>query len=381
MGEAVAGRRAGNRAIAWGALAGTIPDLDILFNPLLDQVDQLAMHRGLSHSFIFAALGAPIFGWVARRFNRKTSDGATFRDWTLVGFFGFLTHIILDYLTIYGTQLFRPFSDYPAALGTLFIIDPLYTVPLALSVLAAMVFARSDSRRRFVNRAGLALSSAYILFSIVAKFQAVDVFERQLAEQNKPYDRLFVAPMPLNTMLWMALADDPQNDQMWVGLYSFFDNADAGPIVFRAIPKNSQYIAGAEDSRAVARLLWFSRGFYTVQENPEGGLSFNDLRFGRSDGWLTDQGDYIFVFDLEESAAGSGNFVNFNRRRPQFELSEERLSNLFQRVSGDRGAEIHAAARLAREARGAIGKTKNDCPNAGDGQPAQTARAAIQGCS
>ncbi|MCR9141061.1 MAG: metal-dependent hydrolase [bacterium] len=350
VGEAVAGRRAGNRAVLWGAVAGTIPDLDILFNPLLDQVEQLYMHRGLSHSFFFAVLAAPIFGWIARRLNRRRSE-ASFRDWTLVGFFGFTTHIILDYLTIYGTQLFRPFSDYPAAFGSLFIIDPLYTVPLALGVLGAMIFSRSDERRRIWNRVGLGLSCLYIAFSIGARFSAVDTFKKELLIQQIKYDRLFVAPMPLNTLLWMVLAEDVENDRLWVGQFSFLDDPADGLIAFRALPKNSQYIHGSEDSRAVHRLLWFSRGFYTIQESPsgDGSLIFNDLRFGRSDGWLTDDGEYIFVFELKESTPGSGDFENFERRQPRFDVSEDRFAKLWRRIQGDRSVETHAAAVAARD--------------------------------
>lgn len=347
VGEAVAGRRAGNKAVLWGAVAGTIPDLDILFNPFLDSVEQLAMHRGISHSLVFAVLAAPVFGWLVSRIHRRSE--ATFRDWTLVGFFGFLTHSLLDYLTIYGTQLFRPFSDYPAALGTIFIIDPLYTVPLAISVIGAMMFLRTDSRRRTWNRAGIAISSLYLVFTIGAKFQAVNVFEEALAKQDIQYERLFVAPMPLNTILWMALAEDPERDQVRVGLYSFLDDANDGPIEFRALPKNSHLIAGAESTRAIERLLWFSRGYYTVEQSADGKLTFSDIRFGRSDGWLTDDGDYVFVFDLEESAPGSRNFVSFERRIPQFEVGEDQFARLARRVRGDREAGSDGRARQAAE--------------------------------
>jgi len=31
VGDAVLGKKIGNRAMVWGAIAGTIPDLDVLF--------------------------------------------------------------------------------------------------------------------------------------------------------------------------------------------------------------------------------------------------------------------------------------------------------------------------------------------------------------
>jgi len=63
-GDAVLGKRIGNRAMVWGAIAGTIPDLDIIGNLWMSELDSLAFHRGISHSFfIFDSWG--IFVWMA----------------------------------------------------------------------------------------------------------------------------------------------------------------------------------------------------------------------------------------------------------------------------------------------------------------------------
>jgi len=64
VGEAVLGRKLGNRAMFWGAVGGTIPDLDIITKPLMSEVQSLAFHRGISHSFFFAILGGLGFGWL-----------------------------------------------------------------------------------------------------------------------------------------------------------------------------------------------------------------------------------------------------------------------------------------------------------------------------
>ncbi|MGA0846540.1 MAG: metal-dependent hydrolase, partial [Luteolibacter sp.] len=41
VGEFLLGRKLGNRAPAWGALLGTLPDLDVVFSPLLDNSGNL----------------------------------------------------------------------------------------------------------------------------------------------------------------------------------------------------------------------------------------------------------------------------------------------------------------------------------------------------
>ena len=50
---------------------------------------------------------------------------------------GYATHGLLDSCTSYGTQLFWPFSDERVAWDTMSIVDPLFTIPLLVFVIAA----------------------------------------------------------------------------------------------------------------------------------------------------------------------------------------------------------------------------------------------------
>jgi inner membrane protein len=68
VGEAVAGKKLGNRAILWGAIAGTIPDLDVIPGLFLTPLDNLLFHRGATHSLLFCILGSFIFAYLARLF-------------------------------------------------------------------------------------------------------------------------------------------------------------------------------------------------------------------------------------------------------------------------------------------------------------------------
>ena len=47
-----------------------------------------------------------------------------------------LTHPLLDAHTAYGTQLLWPLEPPPVMWATLFIIDPLFTLPLLVAVIA-----------------------------------------------------------------------------------------------------------------------------------------------------------------------------------------------------------------------------------------------------
>src|SRR5688572_5158489 len=67
VGELVLGRKVGNKAILWGAIAGTIPDLDVLSSLFLDDLRANEVHRGVTHSLLFSLVAAPLFGrWIKR---------------------------------------------------------------------------------------------------------------------------------------------------------------------------------------------------------------------------------------------------------------------------------------------------------------------------
>ena len=104
VGEAVLGKKVGNKAMLYGAIAGTIPDLDVLARYFVDTVTATEWHRGFSHSIFFSVLFAPIFGWLIFRLERKRE--ASFKDWSWLMFWGLFTHPILDAFTTWGTQLF-----------------------------------------------------------------------------------------------------------------------------------------------------------------------------------------------------------------------------------------------------------------------------------
>lgn len=68
VGEAVAGRKIGNRAMLWGAVAGTIPDLDVIIGSVfMDDLSSLAFHRGFMHSFTFAILFSIFMTFLVKR--------------------------------------------------------------------------------------------------------------------------------------------------------------------------------------------------------------------------------------------------------------------------------------------------------------------------
>ena len=82
VGEATLGRRVGHRAPLWGAILGTLPDLDVIY-PFADPVSAFTWHRGPSHSvFVLAAL-TPLIVWLVLKLHPGTAEQR--RGWYRLG--------------------------------------------------------------------------------------------------------------------------------------------------------------------------------------------------------------------------------------------------------------------------------------------------------
>jgi len=148
VGEAVLGKKVGNKAMLYGAIAGTIPDLDVLARYFTDTVTATEWHRGFSHSISFSLVFAPVLGWLVWQLNKKTN--ATWKDWSWLMFWGLFTHPILDAFTTWGTQLFWPLKTR-LAFQSIFVIDPLYTLPFVVCLILAARQKREAKALRFKN--------------------------------------------------------------------------------------------------------------------------------------------------------------------------------------------------------------------------------------
>jgi len=326
VGEAVAGKKAGAKAPLWGAALGTLPDLDVLADPFLSESHALVFHRSASHSLFFVAVVTALAGWGLSRLH--ASSEVSVRRWALLAGAVLLTHIGLDCLTTYGTQVFWPFSSYPVILGTVFIIDPLYTVPLATGLLASLWWPATHRWRRGANYIGLGLSSLYLLCTIGNKLYVEQVFTTSLQAQDLPAERVFTKPTAFNNLLWAAISEGEQG--FYVGLYSLLDPDQQ--VAFRYVPKQHDLLAPYEDTRILSRLRQFSRGYYAAGRGPDGTLEVYDLRFGRSDLRLTDQGRYIFTFKLRTD--GAGNLVRIQQYRPEVRPTGDLLHRFVDRIRG-----------------------------------------------
>ena len=325
VGEVLLGKKLGNRAILWGAIGGTIPDLDVLSGLFLSELGELTFHRGISHSLLFSVLFALLLGWLIHRFNKPTSL-VTRKEWQIMLFFAFFTHVILDCFTVYGTQVFAPFSSYRVSWGSIAVVDPLYTIPLLLSLVITGFIIRTKRTRRIVNYLGLVLSMSYLLFTVYNKSRVQTVFENELKAQNIKVTRMMTSPTIFNNILWSCTAE--ANDAYYVGLYSFYDTV---PVKFSKIEKQHTLIQNIDSDPTITSLRWFSDNYFCI-DIVDGNLLFNDLRFGAYFDKEGNNTDYIFSFLLEEDD-GKYELVETIIGPPK-EQEEEYIDNFFARIWG-----------------------------------------------
>lgn len=273
VGEAVAGRKIGAKAALLGAIGGTLPDLDVFLRFFYDPLDAALVHRGFSHSLLFALLAGPILGWISHKLSKEKF---TFKMWALLWFLSIVTHPMLDIFTNYGTQFFWPFSPR-LTFNTVFVIDPLYTLPFMFLLIGALFMKRDSQRRRKWNWIGIIYSSTYLLWGVVVKLIILNSAPTYFASANVHPKQIMVTPMPLTSFYWDMIAEDDSN--YYVGYKSLFASFD--PKEVEVIPKNHQLLNSVDwkgESR-VNQINYITNGFYAVRKQNDS-LIVADLRFG-----------------------------------------------------------------------------------------------------
>ncbi len=317
VGEAAAGRQVGRRAILWGAVCGTFPDLDT-FIPLGDAVSDFTYHRGASHSlFVLAAL-TPLFVWLILRLHPGTHEHRW--RWAALVSMVFATHVLLDSFTVYGTQIFWPVWTTPMTWSTIFIIDPLYTLPLLFGVIAALVAGRENRRGHTANTIGLALSSAYLAWTLGMKLHVEQVAHESLAAQGIEASDVLTTPAPFNSVLWRTLAVN--DSHYYEGFYSLLDESRV--IRFDSHPRSLSLIGPLQETWAVQRLQWFTKNFYAVERQSED-IVMTDLRMGL-------EPDYVFRFVV--GRAGNPHPEPVHPVRARTDRNLDRLPWLWNRILG-----------------------------------------------
>lgn len=253
------GSKAGRTALWTCIAAAEFPDIDVVMGFFGRDVF-FRFHRSFTHSAVMLPIWAALIAWTFWELSGRRNFQLLW--WAAV--VGLASHLLLDWLTNYGTELFWPLSTARLALGWVFIVDVYVWAILLIGMVAAIW-----SQREWVARTTLGVVGAYFLFCGISRAQALDNYEAKGMT-----GRTAAFPQPMDPLHWTMVRDDGTAVH-WINrsredtFVSFHDDV--------LLPK-------AEATEAVQLFRWFA-AFPVVEKIEENGqtvLRYRDLRFRSS---------------------------------------------------------------------------------------------------
>ncbi|MEO5571640.1 MAG: metal-dependent hydrolase [Bacteroidia bacterium] len=325
IGEAMLGKKIGKKAMLWGALANSLPDIDVLANFLTNPVNALLIHRGITHSFFFALVISPLLAYIFYKTHLKCS--LNYKNWLMFFLVAIIAHDMIDVCTAYGTGLLEPFSHQRFSTNSIFVADPFYTLPLLISFITLLILKKNSIKRAIVNKTAIILSTAYLMFTFINKINVDKIVEQNMNNQKIAHSGLMTTPAPLNNILWNVIVKTDSG--YFTGYYSDFD-ADK-KISFRYVPRNENLLKNFPDDPVIEKLKFFSNGYYSINKKDSDEIYFNDLRFGQAAGWAKVDSRFVFSYRLKNI---DDNVVPL--RRTDLDVSwGEAFKSLAKRIKGD----------------------------------------------
>ncbi len=262
------------QALLVGALAGAAPDLDVLIRSETDPLLALQYHRHFSHALfiapliglLVAVLFKGLFFWKHYPYRRLALFGIT----------GAITHGLIDSCTSYGTLLYWPISNHRESWDIISIIDPIFTLPLALLTVIAFI-----SRQPRFAQFAVALCLIYLSLGIYQRGQAKQIATYIAKERGHEPEELSVRPSLANIMLWRIVYRD--GDQYYVDAVRttpFSEPKQYPGSIVDAFSEESAQIIAPEDSVLagdIERFRFFSQGYLSLDSDEANVVA--DLRY------------------------------------------------------------------------------------------------------
>lgn len=257
-----------------GALGGMAPDLDVLIRSTDDPLMRIEFHRHFTHSLAFIPIGGLIVAlalWLV--FFRKENFKLVYIFTTL----GFATHGLLDACTSYGTRLLWPFADDRIAWNVITIIDPFFTIPLAIFV-GLSIWKKSAKIMRF----GILFALLYLTYGYFKHEQVNDVVHELANSRGHKIERVLLNPTIGNNILWRSVYQAGGKyyiDAVRVGVLSEPQIKEGGSV--NVLKLEEIYPTLEKDSvlyNDISRFEFFSDGY--IYQYPENYYILGDLRYG-----------------------------------------------------------------------------------------------------
>lgn len=313
----------GKKALIFGAIAGTIPDLDVFLSPLFNDIEFLTVHRSVSHSIILAVILSLLLGFI---FHRIYKQEYLQIKWTFAFFLAIMTHSILDCFTTYGTKLLSPFSSHLFSTNNIHVIEPFYTLILLIGVLILLLKSQSINKRQLTINLTILISTLYMSWTFISKGIANQHFVSELNRQHINFEKFIVSPTPLNSLLWHGIAKTSSG--YYFGTYSVFDKRE--DIVFSFEASAHELIKEIDKNRLIKFYLEYTQDFPLIKSDPDGETNIYAIKYGPINYFDSPEFVYPLTFNLNNLEDDSIKIDYSGKQRGPV----KNYRNLFKRIRG-----------------------------------------------
>lgn len=261
IGEALLGKKIGNKGALIGAIVATVPDLDVILHLVYNKFEMLNIHRGYSHSIVFSFLGGFLIAFILSK--TKWTQDIPLKRLLLFSWLCLFTHMLLDAFTAYGTQLLLPFSDRRVGFDSINVVDPVYTIPLIIGLVFSLWLFKSKPNRSKFNSYGLLISSLYLIFTLLNKEGVKAAISTRMSKENITYKSILTMPVGIANINWYGVGKG--QDSLYMVKYSIFSGVDNS---IEAFPIHEEYMS-LIDKNVAEKMRWFAKGYYTVEKENE----------------------------------------------------------------------------------------------------------------
>jgi len=258
-----------------------LPDIDIVLRLVSDNF-YLIHHRGVTHSLLML----PLWIWLIRSLLPASQQRLPLMPW-LIGL-TLTMHILLDLITSFGTMIFSPLSDLRATIDLVFIIDPLFTLLMAVPLILMPILRHY---RRAVAVASLAMMGTYLLLTMIWHEKGLELARHQ----HPTAEHVYALPQPFSPFRWMLVASYPESERRALVDFMPGFNGSAPLLPERIVDQFSagmstsakpqwqtlpalRSLAHTESLPGIAFYRWFAR-FPVVIRHDEQLIELADLRF------------------------------------------------------------------------------------------------------
>jgi inner membrane protein len=291
VGEAFFEKGFGKKAMFWGALAQSLPDIDFIASAWLNIPESMLAHRGFTHSFLFALLVVPVFSTIAQKVHRP--QNISFLKWSSFFFIEILFHLFIDAFNNYGIGWLEPFNHTRFSFNVIYVADPFFSFAPVLAFVFLVYLNRYHNRRKIIWKIGLFLPLIYLSYCSYNKFKIDQLTSAFLKSQQIKHSTFFTTPAPIQNWLWYIVVS--KDSGYFIGYHSLFENSRS--IKLNYFKKNEGWLKNIADHKEVQELRRFSHEYFIIEKQNDT-LIFNDLRFGQIIGWHYPKNHFVFHYYL-----------------------------------------------------------------------------------